>query len=122
MKKITLLFIVASFLLFGCGANETSGATDPSAKIEAEVGKEFPIVLEANPTTGYHWEIVGDPQLELISRDYQSEADLPGSGGLETFTFKATNPGDALIVFGYFPPSNTPVEPAQTLTFSVSVK
>jgi predicted secreted protein len=41
---------------------------------------------------------------------------------VEIWVFKAVGPGETQITLGYYPPSNDPVDPQQTETFSVKVK
>ncbi len=62
---------------------------------ETNVGEEFTLVLEENPTTGYTWEAVLDPAyLEQVSSDYsKSSTGLIGGGGSRTFKFKAIKQG-----------------------------
>ena len=101
--------------------------TDPNIPIEVSAGSEFQIIIESNPTTGYHWEIVGELDaniVEFVSRDYKStsEPGLVGGGGVDIWVFKAVNAGDAFIVLGSYPPSNDPVDPEQTVMFTISVK
>lgn len=118
------VFLLLLLLIAACGSPQV---TDPQQPIEAGIGKEFSIVLESNPTTGYHWEIVGelDPTLvEFVKNDYTSTSDpnLVGGGGLDVWTFRAINAGEAQVTLGYYPPSNDPVDPQQTATFTVIVK
>ena len=58
--------------------------TDPSQPITVNAGEVFMIVVESNPSTGYHWEVVGDLSgVELVSREYTAaEPVIPGSGGI----------------------------------------
>ncbi len=126
MKNIiTLLLLV--MLLAACSP-KSAGPTEPGQPINVHAGEEFKLILESNPTTGYHWEIVKDSldenRVRFVSRDYQSTSKpgLVGGGGLDIWTFKAVNPGEAKIVLGYYPPSNTPTDPGQTKTFNVSIK
>ncbi len=134
MKKILTLLIFA-ILLFACSfANATEAPTaapqldisDPAKILEAAAGSEFKIIIDSNPTTGYHWEIVDELDanvVEFVSKDFKgSEPVIPGSGGVDVWTFKALNAGETLITLGYYPPSNDPVEPQQTVTFTVTVK
>jgi inhibitor of cysteine peptidase len=128
MKKIWLLLLLASIFLAACG-EETPAAkvTDPQQPVTVSAGKEFAITLEANPTTGYHWAIVGDLDLnvvEFLKNDYISTSDpnLVGGGGLDIWTFKAVHTGEAQVTLGYYPPSNDPVDPQQTTTFTVIVQ
>ena len=131
MKKIFLPLIVA-LLLTACGGKSTGTPvdelviSDPGKSIEVAAGNEFKIVIDSNPSTGYHWELVGELDetvLEFVSNDYRaSEPVMPGSGGRDVWVFKAVAAGEAAITLGYYPPSNDPVDPAQTVTFTVIVK
>lgn len=100
--------------------------SDPAVVIEASPGREFKVILNSNPTTGYHWEVVGkldEKVVELVSRDYR--ADTPqtvGSGGVDVWVFKAVAAGETEITLGYYPPSSSAVEPDQTEIFKVNVK
>lgn len=123
MKKIISPLVFIAFLLAACGSLQVN---DPAQSIETAPGKDFNIVLEANPTTGYHWELVETPDsaiVEFISREYNAdEPAAVGSGGLDVWTFHANAAGEAHITLGYYPPTNDPVEPEQTVTFTVIVK
>ncbi len=128
MKRILFTLVLMALLLSACGGgSSTPKVTDPQTPIQASAGNQFQIVLEANPTTGYHWDIVGELDksvVELVSHDYQSASypNVVGGGGLDTWTFKAVGAGQATITLGYYPPSNTPTDPAKTETFTVQVK
>jgi inhibitor of cysteine peptidase len=80
--------------------------TDPAQPITVNTGEVFMIVVESNPSTGYHWEVVGDLSgVELISREYTAaEPIIPGSGGVEVWTFKAVTAGDISVTLGNYPP------------------
>jgi predicted secreted protein len=128
--KKNLLFIALMILsLAACGGNKKStlNVSDPQQPIEVGSGKEFSIMLKANPTTGYHWAIVGELDknvVEFVKKDYTSTSDLKlaGGGGLDVWTFKAVNAGETQVTLGYYPPSNNPVDPQQTRTFTVVIK
>jgi inhibitor of cysteine peptidase len=129
MKKIPLLIALISISLAACGRNDKSALkiSDPQQPIEVGAGEEFSIVLESNPTTGYHWDIVGDLDantVEFVKNEYTSTSapNLVGGGGMEVWTFKAVNAGETHITLGYYPPSNDPVDAQQTTTFVVTVK
>lgn len=134
MKNILPILVIASFLMAACGGKNAQPSsepaalqtTDPASPLSANAGNEFKIVLESNASTGYHWEIVGELDksiVEFVSRDYQgSEPVMPGSGGKDVWTFKAVSAGKTEITLGYYPPSNNPVTPQQTMTFTVTVK
>lgn len=126
MKKIlTLLILVV--LLTAC-SSKSMEPTDPAKTIDVSAGEEFKIIIESNPTTGYHWEIVqgslDENLVEFVSKEYEStsEPGLVGGGGIDVWTFKAVKSGEAQIVLGSYPPSNTPTDPEQIETFNVSIK
>ena len=82
--------------------------------IETKVDEEFNIVLAANATTGYEWTVEFDKtMIELVDRNYEvGDEELVGSGGDETFEFKALGEGEAEITFSYSRPweSKQPIE------------
>lgn len=124
MKKIVRLFLVLATLLVGCTASAETGApTDPNVPIEVNAGESFTIVIESNPTTGYHWETVGDLNgVEFVSRDYKAdEPVLTGSGGVDIWTFKAVSAGETTLVFGNYPPGDATTS-EQELQFTVTVQ
>lgn len=122
MKKLSFLI---SLLLVLAACSPTP--TNPDQTIEATAGTTFQIIIDSNPTTGYHWEIVGEldkSMVEFVSKDYKSTSQpgLAGGGGMDIWTFKAVSTGKTKITLGYYPPSNNPTDPAQTETFSIEVK
>jgi inhibitor of cysteine peptidase len=134
MEKF-LTFLLITFVLTACSRGSAAeeptvtpklNISDPAKNMDATVGKEFKIIIDSNPTTGYHWEIVGEVDksiVELISKDYRADKPvMPGSGGVEVFIFKALKAGETHITLGYYPPSNDPVAPQQKVTFTVTVK
>lgn len=132
MKIYQVLLITASILLGACGGTpepqEPAGLqiTDPAQVLETAAGEGFEIVIESNPTTGYHWEFVNELEsnvVVLVSRGYQPDEPVTiGSGGVEVWTFKAVSPDETQITLGYYPPSNEPTNPQQTVTFTVKIR
>jgi inhibitor of cysteine peptidase len=123
MKRIFALLVTA---ILSAACSQSTGPSDPGIQIETRAGQEFKIILESNPSTGYHWEIIGELDasiVELASREYR--ADLPitaGSGGSDVFVFRAVGPGETTITLGYYPPSNDPIDPEQLRAFTVIVE
>ena len=122
MNKL-LVFLFLATLLTACGSSKQIG---PEGIVETSVGKEFKVVLDSNPSTGYHWDVVGKLDtnvVELVSNNYRaSQPVIPGSGGQDVWVFKAVGTGETSITLGYYPPSNNPTEPEKTQTFTVKVK
>ena len=132
MKKILLLLVLSVLVLSGCGKKEETPegtadlqVSDSAKQLVATAGKEFKIILNSNPTTGYHWEVVGDLDknvVELISKNYRSDGlQVTGSGGKDVWVFKAIAAGETTITLGHYPP-DVSAEPEQTITFTVVVK
>lgn len=132
MKKLFVL-LVLSILLIGCASPVVTPTTDPAGStrpaitdpfqpIEVQAGETFNIVIDSNPSTGYHWEIVGELNgVEFVSTEYTADEPVaPGSGGVDIWTFKAVSSGEAQITLGSFPPGAT--EPDQNVTFHIVVK
>lgn len=129
MNKILFLLVISAFSLSACGGgsgDEIFQISDPAKQLEASAGNEFKIVIESNPSTGYHWELVDELDgniVEFVSREYRGGQEaMPGSGGVDVWTFKAVAAGKTHITLGYYPPSNDLVEAQQTVLFTVIVK
>jgi predicted secreted protein len=124
MKKI---FLAGMFLVVLALTACTPKPSSPDQVIETGPGKNFQIIIESNPTTGYHWEIVGELDksvVEFVNKEYKSSGapGLVGAGGIDIWTFKAVAAGETQITLGSYPPSSTATDPAQTETFTVHVK
>ena len=131
MKKLFVMLSIL-FLSFACssltpavGPASEVAVTDPATPIEVKRGEVFTIVIESNPSTGYHWEIVGMLNENVVlfnSREYTaSEPVMPGSGGVEVWTFSAVSAGETQITLGNYPPG-VGGEPDQTVVFEVIVR
>lgn len=131
MNKLFFLFVIVALVLTACGGKVTETPvpqleiSEPGKTIEVAAGNEFKLIIESNPTTGYHWELIGnldDRVIQFISKDYRaSEPILMGSGGKDVWVFKALAAGETKIVLGYYPPGQG--EPAeQEVTFTIVVK
>ena len=140
MKRI-YFFLIVTILLTGCTTssftptptllstaetpNTLPEPTDHTQLIVVAAGETFDLVVPSNSSTGYRWDII--PELdaaivELIARDYIAEQPvIPGSGGVDVWTFRAVNAGDTTIVLGYYPPGNE-TDPDETVTFSILVE
>ena len=136
MKLTHYLLLVSVIFLAACAAptpapvtedpasSTMPALTDPSQPILVNAGETFFIVVESNPSTGYHWEIVGDLNgVELVSREYTAaEPVIPGSDGVEVWIFKAVSSAETQVTLGSFPPDANVTEPEQTKAFTVTIK
>jgi inhibitor of cysteine peptidase len=119
MKNIIpFLLILASF----CFAEEPREAK----VIEAQVGKNFIIVLKANATTGYQWQFaqpLDESMLRLIRLQYeQDNRELIGAGGKQVWSFKALRAGRATIYFKYVRPWEKNILLVKEESFLVVIK
>jgi inhibitor of cysteine peptidase len=72
-------------------------------EIKANLGKEFAISLEANPTTGYAWEAKFDDNfLKLKKEIFKSfSPGTIGKGGKEEFIFLPIKTGKTVVKMIY---------------------
>ncbi len=108
---------------------EEEGPTPEISTTTAQVGQIFTIVLEANPTTGYSWQVDNDEEfVTLESRDYivpepaEGEEPLVGAGGEETFTFNALQAGNTEITFSYAKEWEAEVPPIEIKVYQVTIE
>jgi inhibitor of cysteine peptidase len=142
MRKI-LLLSTALILVLGCATFSTTPTptppllptgetpnplpepTDPTQLIVVSPGQTFDIVLPSNPSTGYRWDLVRELDANLLQRVEQTyiaeQPVLPGSGGVDVWTFSAIATGETTIELGYYPPSGD-AQPQETVIFSIRVE
>ena len=73
-----------------------------TAELRTKTGTEFSIDLPCNRTTGHRWEAHYDSSfIELLTSNYTRSSEKPGSGGIESFTFKALEKGRTLLRMTY---------------------
>ena len=140
MKRISIVFAL-TILMTSCTTfsftptptlpptaetpNSLPEPTDPTQLITVASGEAFDIVLPSNSSTGYRWNVI--PELDenivqFVEQGYIAEQPvIPGSGGMDIWTFRAVSPGETTIMLGYYPPGNE-TDPEETITFSIHVE
>lgn len=94
---------------------------DPRGPIEATAGETLTIVLPANPTTGYNWQVETDEDyLILVSQEFEPMGAGVGAGGREAFQFRALRPGKTDVRFHYRRPWET--QPIETRHHRVRIR
>lgn len=87
-------------------------------------GQTFLLSLNSNPSTGFQWNPGSwdEKVVSLSSRNFETGGNkaLAGQGGLESFVFKARNPGSTEINLTYARPWES-VQPQQTYSLKVKV-
>ena len=67
-------------------------------QLEAVVGEPIVLELDANPTTGYDWEIEFDEgSLRLLDREFEEGGPGFGAAGRARYVFEALVPGQLPI-------------------------
>lgn len=127
------LVAVATIVVFvaGCGSDDDSGGGDDggevftSSPIDVAVDDTFAIELEANPSTGYSWELAAPLDEAIVvslGSDHEAgDSDAVGAPGTQQLSFKAVGEGSTTISLQYVRPWETDVAPAETQDFTVDV-
>jgi inhibitor of cysteine peptidase len=116
-----LLFVV---VLMTYGPREVHlTVADNGSMIELKEGQVVSITLEANPTTGYTWEIV-EPLNEHVMRqvgeiEFKPESEAIGAGGVQIIRLEVVNAGQTALKLVYHRPWETDVEPLETFSLQV---
>jgi inhibitor of cysteine peptidase len=130
MKKLVGLTLIL-VLLTACA--ETPSAIDLDAAnngttLETTSGQTINITLDSNFTTGYKWNLVTEPNaqvLKLLSSEYVAPAasspPLVGAGGKEIWKFQTTGRGTTSLKLAYFRPFD-PSQVAKEFSATVVVK
>lgn len=85
-------------------ADHSISDTDLPATVAAHVGETIEVDLASNASTGYSWRCAWTPKAALTQVGEGSQGGdsiKPGSGGTTIFTFKAAQPGRAVITLQY---------------------
>ncbi len=110
-------------------ANEIALTAEDSGKtISAAQNQIVSLTLNSNPSTGYRWKFIAEPDakiLKLVSSNYfpsnTSATPLAGSGGVDVWIYQAIGSGTTALKLGYFPPAN-PNQAANTIELAITVK
>lgn len=106
--------------------NQTETYSQPGKTIKTEIGSEFIIALDSNPTTGYSWDFADefDPTiLTLLNARFQPpETQLKGAGGTQYWTFRTIKKGKTGISLKYFRSWKKDMPPAREVVFTVIVR
>ena len=123
---IAILLIVVVLMAYGPSEVQLTAA-DNGSTVELESGQTLSITLEANPTTGYTWEVVDAPgeqvmrqvgEIEFVPN--KQEPGIVGSGGVQIIRFECINAGQTVLELVYHRPWETDVEPLETFTVHVA--
>lgn len=119
--------VVVIMALTACGDDSGStvvlDAADSGSDVALDVGDQIDVQLEANPTTGYSWELGPLPDgLELVSSDFEEPGgSLVGAAGTQVFVFDVVGPGDGILRFEYVRVFDDPVVAAQIVEYVLTI-
>ena len=111
----------------GTAKADTIGVTeaDTGGQVRLQPGMTLEVTLISNPSTGYHWNVAtidptclqqtGEP---VYTPDAGTEG-LVGSGGKESFRFRAVAAGESQLKMNYLSPANQPSNTAFSITVNV---
>ena len=99
-----LLMSALLLLLAGCATSTSLTGSDNGKTIQAHVGDEIAIALDANPSTGYGWAVEKNDGtlLTLKQSNFSASSSAIGSGGTQTLTFVAKSAGTAHLQLKYW--------------------
>jgi len=100
-------------------------ASNNGSQIEIEQGQILVITLEANPTTGYTWEMIeGEEQIlqQVGEIEFQPDSKLIGAPGIQTLRLEAVNVGQITLNLVYHRPWEENVDPLETFSIQVVVR
>jgi predicted secreted protein len=93
------------------------------SELELKKGQSLVITLEANPTTGYTWEVVEPEDEQVLQQvggiEFEQESDLIGASGVQIIRFEVVNAGRAAVKLVYHRPWETGLEPLKTFAIQV---
>jgi inhibitor of cysteine peptidase len=131
-EKMIKCFLVLASLFLACGGEGGERAdpivyTDPADTIQVQVGEQFRISLESNPSTGHKWQFmspVDSTLLSLVETRYIPKPNpekFVGRGGYEEWLFEALGKGSTSISMHYLQPWDS-ISVARTVEFQVEIR
>jgi inhibitor of cysteine peptidase len=97
---------------------------DAASPITIQVGEEFFIALQSNPSTGYSWtQQTGDGSVLAYEGNVSQKptAAMPGAPAQQIFIYHANRSGTSTITFQYSRPFEPNAAPGKMVTFTIQV-
>ena len=122
-----IALVAAAVLLGACG--DDGGATveldagDSLSEVSLDVGDQLSVSLEANPTTGYSWELGPLPDgLQLVSSEFEEPGgSLVGAPGMQRFVFDVVGRGSGILRLEYVRVFDDPVIAEKIVEFVLTI-
>jgi len=126
MLRKVVPVVVAMLALGACdsGSGVVIGEDADGSTARIGVGDTVEIVLTANPSTGFTWEVVGLDETvvrQTGEATFEAESTLVGAPGEMRFTFETLKAGTTTIEMVYHRTFET-VDPADTFSVTVIVE
>ena len=125
--KRWIAFVATAALLAACGNDGGStvalDGADSLSEVSLDIGDQLDVELEANPTTGYSWELGPLPDgLQLVSSDFQEPGgSLVGASGTQLFVFDVVGPGSGILRFEYVRVFDDPVVAEKIVEYVLTI-
>ena len=94
-------------------------------EFQVEIGDKIRVKLCSNPTTGFQWEyeMSGESVLNEEDHDFEEpKGDVPGTAGIEVWTFEAVEKGTTEVLMEYSQPWEGGLKEEWTYTITVTVE
>jgi inhibitor of cysteine peptidase len=139
--------LVALTALAACSSSDSEGATTTTeassstttaqdggdivtepGPVSLGVGDRATLELEANPTTGYQWELATEPDaavVSVVSDTYTAsttDSGMVGAGGTQRIVIQGVAAGSTTLELRYVRPWETDGAAAQTASFDITVE
>jgi predicted secreted protein len=92
---------------------------------QVEIGDKITVKLCSNPSTGFEWdyEMTKENVLKEEDHDFEEpERDVPGSAGIEVWTFESVEKGTTTVHMEYSQPWEGGLKAEWIYTINVTVK
>ncbi len=128
MKKYAMLLFIMMAVCIRCTTSTIEKTeADSGTTVELKKSHRLNVVLNANPTTGYQWEIVNVDTTILfhLQTEYKSDEDPPGmlgTGGKSIFHFQGRNTGETMLKIIYYRDFEENIPPIRTFELTVIVQ
>jgi len=125
---IILIFSVLLFTLIGCSPNTiTINENNQNEKYSLKKDDNIEVILAANPTTGFKWQIVNidNSKIKLIDESYTAHKvnrDIVGSGGNKVYLFNTIDKGNTSIEFEYSRPFEKEATPYKIFNVNLDIR
>ena len=136
MKRLfALLLFILVMPLAGCSSNTLNTdkgkdsmnaekilqMKDSGTTVKMSSEEKFQIVLDANATAGYQWDITSseNPVVKLVDSDYKVNSDLIGAGGRQIYNFAVSGKGKTELQIVYRRPWEKDTKPVKTFEITI---